>query len=427
MNAIQPTVSGNTDSSKDTQAASVSALNSADVPAENSISSAQYHADFSTTRDAFNATGSKNYVVSGSSTNPTATQSNIHPQFERIGSSQPPKLKPDDGSDVGVQPSMSSPTSQNLIAQNRVNGHDVKVRPSSIGAVPTNQSSANTNRTYTTSENVINFSRSDHNANIGGNQQWTEIRRATPYYIDKNNNQQMLQIGEKAPADARHVYYSATETIKVRALEGKELGTLQGKNPAQINAMLSKSRAAQESFYSSGQVPIPDTNKHFTSLNQAREYSRKEGYYGSGPHLAAAQGAEARTGGKIPAKWFMENDPFMGRAGSNAAYFPNRQQGLYPGTTAKIGVAHDADYGLGATFGAGPLSGLSRTKAPKGGLEGLLPNQQESQNNQALSGLAKNGKDYPQYGTGHNDWNVTTQSGKDSVVPAPRRGSLVPG
>lgn len=287
--------------------------------------------------------------------------------------------------------------------------------PKVIGPPPANQNSVNSTRTYNTYENVINFSRADHNADIGGTQTWTRVVQATPYYVDANGDQQMLRVGEKAPSSARNVYYGATETVLVRQLEGKELGTLEGKSPAQIKTMLAEQRSNQEQNYRAGNVPNPDTKKPFASLEDARQYSRGQHYYGSGPHLAAARAAEARTGGRIPAKWFMENDPFMGRAGSNAEYFPNRGQGLYPGITAKIGVAHDTDYGLGAMFGAGPLSGLSRTRAPLGGMEGLLPNQQESENNQALAGLARNGKDYPQYGTGHKDWNVTSANNADAA------------
>jgi hypothetical protein len=232
-------------------------------------------------------------------------------------------------------------------------------------------------------------------------QKWVEIIQACPFYEDDTNLQHMLAIGQRAPGPAIRIYYSAMQTVKVRVLQGGELGALQDKSQSQISEMLASELRKLGAFYSSGKVLNPKTNKPFSSLAQAKAYSAADHYYGSGPHLSACAAASARSGGKISAQWFM-NDPFMGRGGSNAEYFPDEEQGLFPGITAKIGVAHDADYMLGSMFGAGPLGGLNTTKKPVDGKEGLQPGLESSP-----------GNDYPIYSVGHSDWKVKTTLNSD--------------
>ncbi|WP_426756903.1 hypothetical protein [Myxococcus sp. Y35] len=86
-----------------------------------------------------------------------------------------------------------------------------------------------------------------------------------------------------------------------------------------------------------------------------QEWSEAKGYYGSPAHVAWAEAASARTGGQIPASWWMEFDPFGGTAGNGPNILPG---GEYPSPISKIAMAHDTDWSLGRHFGVGPLSQL---------------------------------------------------------------------
>ncbi|MFP2958661.1 hypothetical protein ACLEPN_12625 [Myxococcus sp. 1LA] len=86
-----------------------------------------------------------------------------------------------------------------------------------------------------------------------------------------------------------------------------------------------------------------------------KEWSEARGYYGSPSHKAWAEAASARTGGQIPASWWMEFDPFGGTAGNGPNILPG---GEYPSPISKIAMAHDTDWNLGRYFGVGPLSAL---------------------------------------------------------------------
>lgn len=251
------------------------------------------------------------------------------------------------------------------------------------------------------------------------------VRTPAPYYLDKNGAQKLLQPGQSAPKDAQYAYYHAYEKTSVRELKGDELGLLKnikGPNDPKLKLLLDKVERNNEAGI------LDATKGKFKTLDEARAYSKKEGYFGSGPHIAAANAASARTGGKIPAEWFMKQDAFMGRAGSNQLYFPSEKVGLYPGTTSQIGVAHDADYGLGANFHAGPLKDLYERKGLTG-TEGLS-NFDGTDTADWKSGFgipqaminAVNPPEKPQhydsYGTGHKDWQVNNEKGHETRVAA---------
>lgn len=126
-----------------------------------------------------------------------------------------------------------------------------------------------------------------------------------------------------------------------------------------------------------------------------REMAVDAGYYGSPPHVAWAQAAEARTAGKVPAEFWMRFDPFGGTAGNGPNILPT---GEHPGVLSKIAMAHDTDWSIGRYFGFGPMAALR-------GAEGFTPEQ--------LGQVGLNW-DVPwgrfagidSYSNGHPDWNV---------------------
>jgi hypothetical protein len=245
------------------------------------------------------------------------------------------------------------------------------------------------------------------------------VRTPAPYYLDKDGNQQTLKLGQQAPKDAKYAYYDAYQKTTVRELKGNELGLLKnisGPNDPKLKPLLAKIEASNEAGISKA------TGGKFKTLEQARDFSRKEGYYGSGAHIAAANAASARVGGRIPAEWFMKQDPFMGRAGSNQEFAPTRTAGMYPGPTSKIGVAHDADYGLGANFKAGPLKDLYGRTDLKGyeGLDGGLLTETPGIMRETLLGKDANNPAprYAQYGTGNKDWGVENLRGEETRINA---------
>jgi hypothetical protein len=125
------------------------------------------------------------------------------------------------------------------------------------------------------------------------------------------------------------------------------------------------------------------------------EWARATGYYGSPEHRAWAEAASARTGGQIPADWWMQFDPFGGTAGNGPHVLP---AGRYPDIGSRIAMAHDTDWNLGRYFGVGPLSALRGAPNPeKLGDYGLFP-----------------GQGVDMYTNGHPDWDVTYG---DEVLP----------
>ncbi|MCY1023528.1 hypothetical protein [Pyxidicoccus sp. MSG2] len=126
------------------------------------------------------------------------------------------------------------------------------------------------------------------------------------------------------------------------------------------------------------------------------EWSRDTGYYGSPSHIAWAEAASARSGGQIPAEYWMRFDPFGGTAGNGPNILPT---GEYPGALSRIAMAHDTDWDLGRYFGAGPLASLRGQPHPENlGTVGLIP-----------------GQGVDNYSTGHADWQVTY--GSEVILP----------
>ncbi len=123
---------------------------------------------------------------------------------------------------------------------------------------------------------------------------------------------------------------------------------------------------AQDDAAAYGQV-VKDAG--FGSLE---EWAKSTGYYGSDTHRAWAEAAEARTGGKIPAEFWMKFDPFGGTAGTGPKVLP---QGQWPGAIASIAMGHDTDWSLGRYFGAGPMAALKGApgSADALGMVGLAP------------------------------------------------------
>lgn len=150
--------------------------------------------------------------------------------------------------------------------------------------------------------------------------------------------------------------------IRVRELEGKQLGTLdtaKAKLPGLLNA-------------AAGRMNSDNVAAYGKTTETLRNEAKASGYYESTSHRAWAAAAEARTGGKVPAEWWIRNDPFGGTAGNGPQI---RAAGQYPSVEAKIAMAHDTDWTLGRQFGAGPLAAprTSTADATTMGAYGLLP------------------------------------------------------
>lgn len=86
-----------------------------------------------------------------------------------------------------------------------------------------------------------------------------------------------------------------------------------------------------------------------------RALAERDGYFGSPAHRGWAAAASARTGGRIPAAWWMAVYPFGGSAGNGPKILP---LGRWPAPLARVAMAHDTDWTLGRHFGVGPLSAL---------------------------------------------------------------------
>ncbi|MCP3141944.1 hypothetical protein [Pyxidicoccus xibeiensis] len=149
-----------------------------------------------------------------------------------------------------------------------------------------------------------------------------------------------------------------------------------------------------------------DTNAYGAAMEEAgyaslEEWARDTGYYGSPSHVAWAEAASARTGGQIPASWWMKFDPFGGTAGNGSHILPT---GQYPGAASRIAMAHDTDWDLGRYFGVGPLQALRGAPNPEDlGPLGLDP---------------RLGGELYTSPFGHPDWEVTYES--EPILPGTR-------
>ena len=143
--------------------------------------------------------------------------------------------------------------------------------------------------------------------------------------------------------------------IEVRVLRVDELGSLAGKSGQSLKNELSRASA---------QIDRENrANSNGLSTAKLRALSDEQKYYNSPAHKAWAKAAEARTGGKIPADWWIKNDPFGGTAGNGSAVI---LEGKYPGVFSKIAMAHETDWTLGRVFSAGPLRALADSNRPQG-------------------------------------------------------------
>ena len=169
--------------------------------------------------------------------------------------------------------------------------------------------------------------------------------------------------------------------ISVRPLQPSELGSL-NKKPADIPQVLADA---------SVRMNRENLDTYGKSTRELRSDAIDSGYFNSPAHRAWAQAAEARTGGRVPASWWRENDPFGGTAGNGPQVLP---QGSYPGSLSKIAMGHDTDWTLGNQFGAGPLRALQTMggTAEQRGKFGLEPFDSRLPNT---------------YSTGHPDWTVS--------------------
>ncbi|MBN8471801.1 hypothetical protein JYJ95_35290 [Corallococcus exiguus] len=159
-----------------------------------------------------------------------------------------------------------------------------------------------------------------------------------------------------------------------------DLGIAPGKLQSELDRAFAEKLADDEKAYGA--------DMRAAGHASLQEWSEANGYYGSPSHVAWAEAASARTGGQIPAEWWMRFDPFGGTAGNGPHILPT---GEYPGIASRIAMAHDTDWDLGRYFGAGPLKKL-----------------QGAENAQDLGPLGLDprlGGDL--YLFGHADWDVT--------------------
>ena len=152
--------------------------------------------------------------------------------------------------------------------------------------------------------------------------------------------------------------------MRLRVLVGSELGTLANVRTAQEAAPILSRVAA--SINSANIVAYGKTT------DQLFAQASQQGYFGSPAHIAWSDAAAARTGGRVPASWWRTNDPFGGTSGNGPNILPG---GRYPGSVAKIAMAHDTDWTLGRWFNAGPLKSLFTAvgKPSDLGSYGLVP------------------------------------------------------
>jgi hypothetical protein len=202
------------------------------------------------------------------------------------------------------------------------------------------------------------------------------------------NQSQRTTISVNAPVQNAFGVVDKTRSIdiSVRPLTGSELGSL-NTSPANIQKQLDAASA---------NIDTENQRAYGSTTVELRDQAIDAGYYRSPAHNAWAQAAEARTGGRVPAEWWITNDPFGGTAGNGPNVLPS---GTYPGVASRIAMGHDTDWTLGRQFGAGPLSALQGSNAsPEDmGSYGLVPNHSI---NRGLNDI------YSDPG-GHRDWTVT--------------------
>jgi hypothetical protein len=182
----------------------------------------------------------------------------------------------------------------------------------------------------------------------------------------------------------------ASIRITVRELRPDELGSLAGKTGQNLQTELNRAAA---------QIDRENRNNaNGKSTAELREMSIASGYYNSPSHQAWAQAAEARTGGKVPAEWWIRNDPFGGTNGNGPNILAG---GVYPHPLSRIGMAHDTDWTLGRAFGAGPMRTLATSSDPRGDFGLTTQGANRAEHERSLDAGLGSG-----YLSGHPDWNV---------------------
>jgi hypothetical protein len=175
---------------------------------------------------------------------------------------------------------------------------------------------------------------------------WHRIEMLAPYVQIQGKGNVYRDPGEpwKGPTGRGVIFHNeSTIDIRVRELQGKELGALASPNFSQY-VQRAEERKNQEDYAAYGKT-----------TRQLEQDARNDGYYGSRSHRAWAEAAEARTGGRLSSEWWMKFDPYGGTAGNGPEILAT---GKYPGTLSKISMGHDTDWSLGRHFQAGPMRGL---------------------------------------------------------------------
>ena len=101
------------------------------------------------------------------------------------------------------------------------------------------------------------------------------------------------------------------------------------KLPAELNRAMAEKAKDDAAAY--GKV-VKDAG-----FNSLEEWSKSTGYFGSDTHRAWAEAAEARSGGQIPADFWMKFDPFGGTAGTGPKVLP---QGQWPASKKPSAIRH---------------------------------------------------------------------------------------
>lgn len=136
----------------------------------------------------------------------------------------------------------------------------------------------------------------------------------------------------------------AVINISVRELRGNELGALA--DPNKLPGLMERAVARKSE---------EDKAAYNMTTAEMRDHARRTGYFDSPSHVAWSEAAEARTGGRIPAEWWRNFDPYGGTNGNGPDILAG---GLYPHPLSRIGMAHDTDWSLGRHFQAGPMRAL---------------------------------------------------------------------
>jgi hypothetical protein len=135
----------------------------------------------------------------------------------------------------------------------------------------------------------------------------------------------------------------------VRVLEGKDLGLLNVAKDdentlARVKAQAMSRKMSEDSYW-------------YGMDHQAARDPQRNAYLGSPTHLAWAQAASLRTGGRLDAQWLRAFDPFGGIHDRRSAV-----SGIDSPPLSETELLHSIDWSLGRYFNAGPLEALYDAK-----------------------------------------------------------------